>query len=320
MLTAANALLMVFADPSVLADTNSGTTRRTLHFPKGKPLGAIFVGNERAVFGHFKRLKQVANASGDVTIDVPKGARVLFEANRRVFEDPSCLDKISPIGIDSIKMGFISLDDREDDMCNKALAHVFKLNGITEINIDRSDATDAGVSQLKGCTSLEGISCFMSAVKGNCLKDLVTLPSLKGLWVSNCIIDQKNMAYLPRFSKLKELDVERTQLDPGGAKYLAKCPSLEILVVRGNPNFDDNCLQFLLPLKNLCNLDLRETPITMSGLKTLKLTKLRHLGVPHSLSKNMPELKRMFPSVIIDAASPYESNSEDAKDYYQPLR
>jgi hypothetical protein len=283
--------------------SNCAATRRTLHFPSGKALGAIWVGNEKPVFGPYKKYIQVAGASGDVTITVPKGQRVLFEANRRVFENPACLTKISPVGIDCIKMGFISLEDREDDMCDKALAYIPSLNGIAEINIDRSEATDKGLSQLKRCTSLKGISCFMSSVDGSCFKDLVSLPSLKGLWVPRCMIDQKNMAYLPHFSKLRELDLERTQLDASGAKYLAQCPRLEVLVVRGNPKFDDNCLKFVVPLKNLCDLDVRETPVTISGLKTLKLSKLIRLGVPQSMSKNLPELKRLFPLARINAAS-----------------
>jgi hypothetical protein len=321
-------VIMVLTCISVRADTAKqpvlssgvGTTQRKLHFPGDKSLGALFVGNERAVLGRYENLSQVANATGDVTIKVPKGSRVLFEANRRIFEDPSCLDKISPVGIDSIKMGFMSMDDREDDMCNKALAHLSKLSGLTSIDIDRSDATDAGVSQLRGCTSLEGLSCSMSAVKGTFFKDLESLKSLRGLWIANCLIDQKNMVYLSHFPNLKELDIERTQLNSDGAKFLARCSSLESLVVRGNAKFDDNCLQYLLPLKNLSSLDLRETPVTMKGLRTLKLPKLRSIGLPHSLSKNLPELRRMFPSVRIDVVSPYDSNTEDAQIYYRPLR
>ena len=324
---AAVAPIVVLNSINVRADTVkqpvlsiAGTTQRKLHFPGGKSLGAIFVGNERAILGRYEKLRQVAIASGDVTIAVPTGSRVLFEANRRIFEDPSCLDKISPSGIDSIKMGFMSMDDREDDMCNKALAHLSKLRSLTSIDIDRSDATDSGVSQLSGCTSLEGLSCYMSAVNGSFFKDLDSLKSLKGLWIADCLIDQKNMAYLPHFTNLKELDIERTQLDSNGAKFLARCSSLESLVVRGNPKFDDHCLQFLLPLKNLSGLDLRETPVTLKGLRTLKLPKLRSIGLPHSLSKNLPELRRMFPSVKIDVVSPYDLNAEDARLYYRPLR
>jgi hypothetical protein len=324
---AAIALIVVLNGSGVCADTvkqpvlnSAGIAERKLHFPGGKSLGAIFVGNERAILGRYEKLRQVANAAGDVTIKVPTGSRVLLEANRRIFEDPSCLDKISPAGIDSIKMGFMSMDDREDDMCNKALAHLSRLSSLTSIDIDRSDATDAGVSQLRGCTSLEGLSCCMSAVNGNFFKDLESLKSLKGLWIANCSIDQKAMAYLSHFPNLKELDIERTQLDSSGAKFLARCSSLETLDVRGNAKFDDNCLQFLLPLKNLSGLDLRETPVTMKGLRTLKLPKLRSIGLPHSMSKSLPELRRMFPSARIDVTSPYESNAEEARLYYRPLR
>jgi hypothetical protein len=38
------------------------------------------------------------------------------------------------------------------------------------------------------------------------------------------------------------------------------------------------------------------------------------------MSKSLPELRRMFPSARIDVTSPYESNAEEARLYYRPLR
>ncbi len=293
--------------------------KRTLHFPGDKVLGAIWVGNQEKIFGPMRRLKQVAGATGSVTISLRTGDRVMFEANRRVFEHPDCLSQISPVGLDCVKLSFISLDDREDEMCDRALAQVFRLNGITQLDVDRSDATDRGLSSVQNCTTLQGINCYMSSVNGDCLQDLAKLPALKALWLGRCSIKQKTLACLPRFLRLQELDLERTGLDASGVSFLSKCSSLEILGVRGNAKFDDRCLKPILLLQKLRDLDMRETPVTMAGVRTLKALKLQRLCVPEALAKDVPELKRLFPGAFISALSPYGETSAEDMHIYSPL-
>lgn len=280
----------------------------------------IFAGNDRESFGTIAAWRQVAGASGTVTVHVPPGQRVLFEANARAFENPSLLDHVSPHGIDILKVGLISLDDSEDGMCDKALAHAGHFQGIQEVRTDHSEATDAGVSKLKGIPSLVGISCYMSSINGSCFKDLATLPSLRGLWVSHCTLEQQNLQYLKDFPKLQFLNVDRTQLDATGSKSLALCKNLTDLSVRGNQKFDDKCLLSLLALKKLTFLDLRETPVTVSGIKQLRTLKLQKLVLPRELNTNIAELQRIFPKALISADRVSKTVGEENKALYAPLK
>jgi Leucine-rich repeat (LRR) protein len=293
---------------------------RTLHFPSGKPIGIIFVGNDKLVFGHIVKYRRIAGASGTMTIHVPSGQRVLFEANRRVFENPACLDLVSPQGLDVIKIGGISLDDKEDGMCDKALEHAVHFQGLQEMDIDRSEATDKGIAKLKAIPSLLCISCFMSSIDGSCFKELATLPALKALRVSHCTLDRKNLEYLKNFPKLQTLDVGRTHLDAVGTKSLALCKNLRELSVRGNQGFDDNCLSILCSLKNLKFLDLRETPVTLAGVKRLHALKLSQLQLPRALNDNLTELRKMFPQTMV-WVDPLKTSAGPEKDEsYAPLK
>ncbi len=274
-------------------------TKRTLHFPKAVALGVINLGSETMAFGASVQNHAVAGAMGDVTITVPAGQRVLFEANRRVFENPAYLDQISPVGIDGLKLGMISLADREDDMCDAALAHVAHFQGLTEINLDRSEATDAGVAKLKDVPSLVVISCFLSSIDGRCFKELSTLPALRVLLAPYCQLKAENLKYLGQFPKLQLLNLDWTKLDAAGAKHLSNCSRLEDLSLRGNFRFTDSCLLYIQPLKNLKRLDLRGTSVSIAGVRKLKGIGFNSLCLPAAMQENLVEVKRIFPKVSI---------------------
>ncbi|MBU6454609.1 MAG: hypothetical protein KGS72_22760 [Cyanobacteria bacterium REEB67] len=306
-------------DGNATKQSGKGATIRTLQFPSGLSLGRILVGNERAIFGDYHVFQQVSGASGTVKINVPAGTRVLFEANRRIFEDPTLLNKISPVGIDALKLNLISLDDREDDMCDRALGYVRHFTGVTEVNVDRSDATDIGVAKLKDVPSLIGISCFLSAINGACFKDLAALPALKALWVADCNIKQDNMRYLAQFPALEELELDRTHLDEIGSKGLAACRNLQTLSLRGNPRFSDTALKQLSGLPDLSSLDLRSTPVTLAGFKNLKLPRLKFLILPQSMQKDLAAMKALFPKVAIAIGAERGTLTKENSTLYAPL-
>ncbi len=296
----------------------AAATKRTLHFPKGLSLGVINVGNDTLAFKGWAQNVRVAGAAGDVTISVPAGQRVIFEANHRVFENPALLDQISPVGIDGLKLGFISLADREDDMCDAALAHVVHFQGLTEVNVDRSEATDAGLAKLKAVPSLVVISCFLSSVHGQCFKELATLPALRALLASYCQLKAENLKYLAQFPKLQLLNLDWTHMDAAGAKHLANCRHLENLSVRGNVRFNDSCMAYLQSLKNLKKLDLRGTSVSIAGLRQLKGNNYQMLCLPAAMKENLAEVKRLFPKVSLLFEAERTLNQQE-KTLYAPL-
>jgi len=294
--------------------------KRSLHFPSDKSIGMILIGNERAVFGSLHPYVQVSGAVGDVVVDVPTGQRVVFEANRRVWENPSCLDQVSAKGIDCIRLTFVSLYDEEDDLSSKPLAHMAHFQTLKEIDLTRADIVDASLSKLKNVRSLEGLGLQLSAINGSCFEQLAALPNLRGLWAQDCSLDQKNLRFLSRWPKLEELDLSRTHLTEAGTQYLAKCTGLKTLSICSNAKFDDKCLGFISELKNLEMLKVPGTAITLEGLKHLQKLHLRLLLVPASMTKDQSELARLFPHTTIICDSVRKQIDSDVMRTYAPLR
>ena len=317
-------LLVAFSDldrPAFANDPSGksiAVAKRTLHFPKGKSLGMIHVGNITGAFGGWANNVTVAGAVGDVTVSVPRGQRVVFEANHRVFENPACLEQISPAGIDGLKLGLISLADREDDMCDAALAHIGHFQGLTELNVDRSEATDKGVANLSKVPSLVVISCFLSSINGQCFKELSTLPALRVLLSSYCQIKPENLKYLAQFPKLEKLNLDYTHLDAAGVKHLGNCKFLKNLSVRGNVRINDSCMVYLQSIKSLQALDLRGTSVSIAGLRLLKGMNIKFLCLPSSMKENLGEIKRTFPKIIIALDTDGQVDSHN-KMLYAPL-
>jgi hypothetical protein len=285
------------------ADTVDRSQTRVAHFPKGASIGPLLLISH--VTGspdswHFYTIeKQVGGATGTVNLTVPPQCALMLDANRRVAEDPSLLKQVS--GIDAIRLKFVSMEERENDICDKALAYTKYIKGLRLILINQSEATDNGLSQLTDMPDLRVINGSNSGVKGASFKVLANLPSLRELSFKGCHIDQANLVYLSRCPKLEILNLGKTQLGLPGAKFLSKCTGLTELSLYGNSKFDDSCLICLAPLRKLRVLTLfDDTAITIKGLTALRGIKLRQLGLPRGeLERHTVEIKSMFPNAEI---------------------
>ena len=303
----------------------SKAEQRTINFPKKASIGALFLIRQyhpdpdcwcvNAWNEH-----QVGGAKGTVTLTVPPKTFLGMEANRRVFENPELLNQVSPEGIDALKLSFISLADSEDQLFDNAVEHVNHLTGLKMLAVDRSEATDTGLSKLKGLSKLHTICCFLSSVNGSCFKDLAKLPALCELSVAWCKIDLKNLDYLPSFPKLRVLDISKIHMNEASSIPIGKCSELIDLNVSGNHNFDDKCLRHLTGLKKLQYLDIGDTPVTISGLEGLRGIKLKILKAPYGLSKQLKELQKLFPGAAISyGEAPGRKASKSDQEDFAPL-
>jgi hypothetical protein len=296
------------------------TTERTISFPKDQVLGAIFLGHYNHNIDERGPLNRVGGAIGTVKVAVPDGYYVMFEANRRVFQNPKVLNEVSPDGIDYLKIGLISMDDSEDQMCNKALSYIGHFASLTTLSVDRSDATDKGLSTIHNLKHLKRMSCFRSEVDGSFFKELADLRQFKELDTSWCMIKPDTLKYLPLIQGLEFLNMGRCGIEISGAHELGKCTGLKGLRVYNNSQFTDDCLKLLCPLKHLEWIDLRDTPVTMKGLRALRGLPLKQLHPPKTLNtvSDLEELKKLFPQAIIKFNS--TEVPADIKRTYAPLR
>jgi hypothetical protein len=294
-------------------------SQRTITFPKDQVVGAVLIGKYHENLDERGTLDRVCGAIGTVKVTVPDRCYLMFEANRKIFQNPKLLNEISSDGIDLLKLGLISMDDSEDKLCDKALAYVGHFTGLRILLIDRSDASDEALSGLKKLKHLQRLSCFHTNVDGSFLKNLVELPEFSQIDASWCALEPANLKYLSLMPKLDFLNLSRAGIDIRGAHEIAKCLALKSLRIGENRLFNDDCLKALLPLRHLEWIDLRETAVTIAGFRSIRALPLLKLNLPQSMNNphDLEELKKLFPKAIVLFRS--KEVPADIKRTYAPL-
>jgi hypothetical protein len=273
----------------------------TLHFPEGASLGRLILVLARGT-GVLQNGSKVGSGSGTVTVTVPPGYWLGFEPNHVVFEHPSLLNKVSPEGIECLRISFTSLDDKEDGMCDKVLSYASHFKNLRTVILTRSDATDAGVANVKGLTDIENIEFAGAPVRGSCFTALSTLPNLLALNCSQCQIEEKYFALLPKFKAIQTLMVNRCNLTKADFQVILKLSKLLHLCMASNSIVDDELIKSLPALKNLIILDVRDTKATPVGLTALKgRLNLKYLYLTDHGNSTLdgPRLERAFPGIQI---------------------
>ncbi|HEY9760427.1 MAG TPA: hypothetical protein V6C97_35035 [Oculatellaceae cyanobacterium] len=273
----------------------------TVHFPEDVSLGRLIVILARGN-GAIPSGTKVGGGRGTSTVKVPAGYWLAFEPNHVVFETPSSLNKVSPEGIDCLRISFTSLDDKEDGMCDKTLTYVSRFKGLKSMILTRSDVTDEGLLNLKNLPLLEHIEFVGAPVKGTSFSALSTLSHLYSFNCSQCQIEEKYFALLPQFKLLHVLLVNRCRLTKAEFQNILQCTKLTHLAIANNSIVDDDLIKSLAVLKSLRILDVRGTKATPAGIMTLKgRIPLKYLYLTdHGNSElDSPRLEKCFPGLQI---------------------
>jgi len=243
----------------------------------------------------------IAIARGTVKVNVPKSKSLMLKLSKEAIYNPKCLNEISAAGIDSLKVSYLPMDDSDDELCNRALQYLPHFGDLQSLDVDRSNVSDAGLSKIRSLTKLKAISAFTTAVKGNCFKEFRYLPELTSLTFDYCPIDQTNLAYLTALPHLKFLSLGKSDISDTNLKVLSACASLTKLKICGNPKITDRGLKYLLSMKHLTDIDLRETSVTMSGIEQLRSLPLRSLTLDGKLvgASENAKLTKLFPNTAV---------------------
>ena len=162
-----------------------------------------------------------------------------------------------------------------------SLAVLAKLPGVTRLNLRGSDAfTDAGLTHLRGMTSLRGLSLgFSPGLTDAGLANLAGLTSLVSLDLTGFDnLTDVGLAHLKTLTNLKELILwERARVTGAGLAALEGMTRLERLDLDGI-RVGDTGVEHLAGLTNLKTLKLLRAGITDKGMASLKgLTQLHEL-------------------------------------------
>ena len=233
--------------------------------------GEYFMADEEKASG-----KDLAPAVDKMSINVPAGWRLGIEFNKRLFDDPKLMEGITPDGIDIIYITSKSMDDSEDERLTGVLPYLPHFRTLKELFLDKSDLGDAQLMKLPELKTLESFSCFLcDGINGSCLERLSRFPKLRYVSFWDTVFESKNIKYLKNMPQLETVNLSDCRMDTAGMKLLGTCTQLKRVYLAWNHKLKDGDLDYLLPLKNLEDLDLRSVPISDKGVAVL--AKFKHL-------------------------------------------
>lgn len=270
--------------------------KRVLNFPKDYSLGEILL----APYPGAPESSILSGAAKGIVV-VPAGKFVTLIPAARFYLNPAIIKTIPADGVDSLVLTAVSLDDSEDGLCDRALAHVGHLTGLIALSLDRSDATDKGAVYAKDLPNLQKFSAFQAAVEGQCFKQFGGLKQLRYVRLPSDSLKDANLVYLSKVPKLEHLSLCHTCISDEGIKGLAACRNLLSLDLADNPKITDRSLKVMSGFKKLLVLNLSGTSVTVDGIVQLKCLPLVHLRMPGSdySPAQMAAIKKALPGVPI---------------------
>ena len=109
------------------------------------------------------------------------------------------------------------------------LVHVANLQGVTSLNLKRTQITSAGLVHLKGMTSLQLLHLELTAVDDRGMEHLAGLKKLKYLNLYGTEVTDKTLARLAGLKNLQRLYVWQTGVtDAGVSKLKKQLPTLQV--------------------------------------------------------------------------------------------
>lgn len=256
----------------------TGATRRTLVFPAPFSLGSlVLVPNTANGPDTDIQTSSIGQAKGTVVFDLPKSMALALVMSNQALANPQVLASLNGAGIDALKVSFFGEDESERKYCDSALQYLPRFKDLQTLSVDHSDSGDAGLSKIGLLKNLRTISGFMCRVRGDCFKDLRTLPLLSRVDFEHCAIREENLRYLAEIPNLRTLSLGHIELTDKGLGYVCKCQSLTSLRIQDNTSISEPGLKQVLALKHLNNLDLRKTAATMNSIAQLKSMPLKTL-------------------------------------------
>ncbi|MDR3614186.1 MAG: hypothetical protein P4L53_11535 [Candidatus Obscuribacterales bacterium] len=309
------ALLLFWSSPYVAHSANL----RYFSFPTEYPVGALqLMGNEKEGIHRFGRA--IGIAQGSFSVEVPPGSTVLLELNPRCLEHPERLKNIKTAGINRLKIAYLSMDDNDHSLCDKALQTLPEFKDLISLNVERSDTTDKGLAGFKSLPSVKFLSAFGAAVEGPILKETPRLRVLERLNLQFNPLKSENFKYLSALPHLTELVISQSNLLDDDLKNLPKCSQLKRLDIGDNHKLTDKSLPAVKQQTALENLNVRGTGISFAGLLTLKDLKLTTLilSIKRYRPDELADLKKAFPKAVLD----YRGNgiATDNQTLFSPLK
>jgi len=209
----------------------------------------------------------------------------------------------------------------EELVCNcprfgdRGLHHLYLLEELRILEIDRSSASSAGLANLVPLQKLEQLELRYIDLDADGLAALGQLPMLTRLVLGPGQLLDAKATGLGQLTALRELVIELEGFGDAAAPQLASLTALEHLDL-GGTSISDEGLQHLAPLIAMVRLELHHTRVTkhglahLAGMRSLASLELDHTdvvdeGVAHLATLTSLRELRLDRTLITDAALPH---------------
>jgi|GEM_PF-4888358 len=246
--------------------------KRELHFPDTS-IGALYLVPSDAPCGEAALGRSIAEGNAQSTrfVAVPSNGRLMLQVNRNFLELLKTHKPINLDGIDTLKIN-ISQGEVGGGDCDQVLCLVTHLKGIEKLrylDLDQSDASDKGLSDVAVMRGLETISMTESNIKGACFKEFSKLPKLRSLNFERASAPDKNYELLAKIPNLESLSVRWSTIGTHQFEIFTHCKKMRYLNLSKNGKIDNDSLKNLAKMPQLLQLSVEETSVSDAGLAYL---------------------------------------------------
>lgn len=232
------------------------------------------------------------NAQGRVTI-TQKGYAFLL-ANYALGESLQPLQKLKGDDLQVLRLSKLTFNQSD-------LQYLSGLTGLQRIELDSTDVDDKSLKILAKLPNLVFISMTRSLVTGKTLSELEPLKKLTTLQLGHNALCDGNLNGVAAITSLKALRIQACQLRDKDLEPVGQLKALESLTLHENKSLTDKGIKYLAKMPNLHYLDIGQTSITTSGIKSLKncpLTTIR-FEIGQFKKEEVAQLKKIFPKTHI---------------------
>ncbi|MFN3192086.1 MAG: hypothetical protein ACE361_16360 [Aureliella sp.] len=174
---------------------------------------------------------------------------------RAIQVDPSYHEQFSISMLERLRGG----------LTDSGLAHVAKLDKLTELSLVKTRITDKGLSRLVALKQLQRLDLSRTAVTDAGLKHLLQLKDLRALKLNYTYVSDVGLAHLAKLPHLESLELVGTNISSDGILVLRHLESLKTLAINST-RMSDETLEHLRHFQNLEQVSLSGYRHSFKGL------------------------------------------------------
>jgi Leucine-rich repeat (LRR) protein len=182
----------------------------------------IYISNESLVLSI-----KIYNASKDIGDEILELCKWFPELNQLILE----CSNLSESRIMNLKYMHSLTYLAIGPMSDKNMIYIKDLINLIELNLAKTDITDAGLENIKGLNKLKKLYLYGTKITDNGLKYLAGLKNLEQLEIQHNNISDKGIVRLSGLSKLRYLSITKTKVTLDGLLSITGLDSIDTIAL-----------------------------------------------------------------------------------------